>query len=57
MKIAKIALSLSLLTAIPGTAYADKPTEDQIERCNMPVPAPLSWCVAYIPCWAFAYAG
>jgi hypothetical protein len=56
MKILKIAMPLLLAAAIPQSAYANKPTTDNIPRCNMVVPAPLTWFVAYIPCWAYAQA-
>ena len=51
-KIARIVTPFALAAAIPGSAFAGKPTVDQISRCQKPVPAPLSWVVAFIPCWA-----
>ena len=53
MKTTKMLIPFLLIAATPSSAFADRPTVDQIPRCNMPVPAPLSWMVAYIPCWAF----
>ena len=52
-RIVKFTLPVALIASMPSNAYANGWRFDQITRCNMPVPAPLSWAVAYIPCFAF----